>query len=221
MLFSAVIAGDHDVTRRGVHSLLENQMEARVSATTRNGLEVLPLLDEHDPDLLILDLGLPGLNGLDILREIRTERQDLDILVLSIKDEDEYVAEALNNGASGYVLKGSPAEDLMEGIRTVMRGEQYLGKGLSPSLLDTDPSGNEHAKDRHESLTEREREILQLTGEGLTSKEIAEEIYISHRTVEKHRQNIREKLDLRNSMEMVRYAVEHSPTPEGNSKVSV
>jgi DNA-binding NarL/FixJ family response regulator len=123
MLFSAIIAEDHDVTRRGVRSLLETEMEARVSATTRDGLEVPALLDEHNPDLLILDIGLPGLNGLDILHEIKTERQDLEILVLSIKDEDAYVQEAFSNGASGYVLKGAPAEELMDGIRAVMNGE--------------------------------------------------------------------------------------------------
>jgi DNA-binding NarL/FixJ family response regulator len=221
MLFSAIIAEDHDVTRRGVRSLLETEMEARVSATTRDGLEVPALLDEHNPDLLILDIGLPGLNGLDILHEIKTERQDLEILVLSIKDEDAYVQEAFSNGASGYVLKGAPAEELMDGIRAVMNGETYLGDGLPDSLLETDPSVDEDVRDRHEVLTEREREVLQLTGEGLTSKEIGRALHISHRTVDKHRQNIREKLGLRNSMEMVRYALEQNPTPDGNGDVSV
>jgi len=215
MLFSAVIAEDHDVTRRGVRSLLESQMEGRVCATTRDGLEVQPLLDEHDPDLLILDLGLPGLNGLDILHELNTDRQDLDILVLSVKDDDEYVVEALRNGASGYVLKGAPAEELMGGIRAVLKGEQYLGNGLPDTLVEQDPSVDEEVRDRHEILTDREREVLQLTGEGLTSKEIAEKLYISHRTVDKHRQNIREKLELDNAMEMVRYALKQNPVPEG------
>ena len=221
MLFSAVIAEDHDVTRRGVRSILENRMEARVSATTRDGLEVQPLLDEHSPDLLILDLGLPGLNGLDILQEIDTTAQQLRVLVLSIKDDDSYVSEALNSGASGYVLKGAPAEDLIEGIESVMRGERYLGNGLSNTLLQTDPDTDEMAQDRHEALTSREREILQLTAEGLTSKEIGEKLHISHRTAQKHQQNIREKLDLRNAVEMVRYVVEHNPTPEGSEAVTV
>jgi len=221
MLFSVVIAEDHDVTRRGVRSVLENRMEARVSATTRDGLEVKSLLDEHNPELLILDLGLPGLNGLDILQQVDTGRNGPNVLILSVKDEDAYVSEALNSGASGYVLKGSPATDLISGIRTVMSGERYLGNGLSDTLLRTDPQTDATAKERYEELTSREREVLQLTAEGLTSKEIGEKLHISHRTAQKHQQNIREKLDLRNSAEMVRYVVEHNPTPDGNEVVAV
>jgi DNA-binding NarL/FixJ family response regulator len=159
MLFSAVIAEDHDVTRRGVRSILETRMEARVAATTRDGLEVPSLLEEHAPDL-------------------------------------------------------------MEGIRAVVNGRRYLGEGLSDALLDlTEEAAS--AESRHEQLTSREREVLQLTGEGLTSKEIADQLYISHRTVEKHREHIREKLDLDHSMEMVRYVLEHTPNPEGNEAVAV
>lgn len=218
MLFSVVIAEDHDVTRRGVRSLLETQTEGRVEATTNDGLDVRPLLEEHDPELLILDLGLPGLNGLDVLHELQPE--DVNVLVLSMKDDDNYVTEALRKGALGYVLKGSPASDLIEGIRAVVKGERYLGDGLSDSLLETSADADLPTS-RHERLTEREREILQMTGEGLTSKEVGEKLYISHRTVEKHRENIREKLDLDNAMEMVRYVVEHTPTPDGHKAVAV
>lgn len=205
MLLSALIVEDHDVTRQGLKSLLENQLEARVSATTGDGLEAVPLLKEHEPDLLILDLGLPSLNGLDILHKIQRLDPATEIVVLSMHGEDSYVGEAFQLGASGYVLKGSPLSELIEAIETVMRGEKYLSSDLSEDLLDSVKQPDEPV-DRYQTLTDREREVLQLTAEGYTSREIGENLCISHRTVEKHRENIQAKLELRNAVEMTAYA---------------
>lgn len=207
MLLSAIIAEDHDITREGLRSLVSNQMDARVAATTGDGLDVAPLVREHEPDLLILDLGLPHLNGLDILRKIRKTDRAMRVVVLSMHGEDSYVQDALRLGAEAYVLKGSPLEELTTAIRSVMRGETYLGSDLSDELIKASPESPQDS----DMLTDREREILQLTAEGYTSREAGEKLHISHRTVEKHRENIKEKLDLRNAVEMATYAHKHHP----------
>ena len=206
MLISAIIAEDHDVTRQGLRSLLSDQLEARVAATTGDGLDVVPLIEEHTPDLVILDLGLPHLNGLDILRKIERLPRQPKVIVLSMHGEDAYVSEAFQHSAAGYVLKGSPLSELTDAIQAVMKGKKYLSTDLSDDLLDGAASPDEPAHDRYQTLTEREREILQLTAEGYTSREIGEKLHISHRTVDKHRENVQAKLELRNTVEMATYA---------------
>ncbi len=205
MLISAIIVEDHDVTRQGLEHLLTNQLEARVIDTTGDGLEAISLLKEHEPDLLILDLGLPSLNGLDVLRKIRRLDLATKVVVLSMHGEDSYVSEAFQLGAHAYVLKGSPLDELLEGIQVVMKGEKYVSSDLSEDLITAQRSESE-IQSRFETLTDRERQVLQLTAEGHTSREAGERLNISHRTVEKHRENIQAKLELRNTVEMAAYA---------------
>lgn len=205
MLISALIVEDHDVTRQGLRHLLEDQLEARVVGTTGDGLEAISMLEEHVPDLLVLDLGLPGLNGLDILRRIRSLDLPTKVVVLSMHGEDSYVTEAFQLGAKGYVLKGSPLSELTEAIQSIIRGEKYVSSDLSEDLITSGPAEST-VEDRYHTLTDREREVLQLTAEGNTSREIGERLGISHRTVEKHRENIQAKLELRNTVEMAAYA---------------
>jgi DNA-binding NarL/FixJ family response regulator len=205
MLASVLIVEDHDVTRQGLQHLLEDQLEARVVATTGDGLEAIPLLEEHEPDLLILDLGLPSLNGLDLLRKIRQLGLSTLVVVLSMHSDDSYVSEAFQLGAKGYVLKGSPLNELVEAIRAAMAGRKYVSSDLSEELIRPEKDA-ETVTDRYETLTPREREVLQLTAEGHTSREIGDRLEISHRTVEKHRENIQTKLELRNTVEMAAYA---------------
>lgn len=206
MLISALIVEDHDVTRKGLRSLLEDHLEARVVATTGDGLDAVPLLREHEPNLLLLDLGLPGLNGLDVLHKIKHLDLEPDIVVLSMHGEDSYVSEAFQLGTSGYVLKGSPLDELIDAIRTVTNGGKYISNELSDKLIESDSGTDEVVRDRYHTLTGREREVLQLTAEGYTSREIGEKLGISHRTVEKHRENLQAKLELRNAVEMAAYA---------------
>lgn len=206
MLFSVLIAEDHDITRQGLRTLLSNQHDARVVGMTGDGLQVVPLLKKYEPDLLLLDLGLPHLNGLDVLRKIQNHNLSVEVIVLSMHEHESYVMEAFQLGASGYVLKGSPLDELSEAIQAVVSGNTYLSRGLPRDLL------SEHASSPPPSvqtLTEREREVLQLTAEGYTSREIGEKLHISHRTVEKHRENIQTKLDLKNAVEMTSYAHRH------------
>ena len=220
MLISAIIAEDHDVTRQGLHSLLSEQLEARVAATTGDGLDVVPLVKEHSPDLLILDLGLPHLNGLDILRKVQGLPLPTKVIVLSMHGEDAYVSEAFQHGAAGYVLKGSPLSELTDAIQAVMKGKKYLSTDLSDDLLNDVTSPDEPAHDRYKTLTEREREVLQLTAEGYTSREIGDKLHISHRTVDKHRENVQAKLELRNTVEMATYAHQRGLIPSPPPLVS-
>jgi DNA-binding NarL/FixJ family response regulator len=215
MLVSALIAEDHDLTREGIRSLLENRLEARVAATTGDGLEVVSLLEEHNPDLLVLDLGLPHLSGLEILRTIRDRSLSVQVVVLSMHAEDAYVSDAFDLGVSAYVLKGDSTEELTAAIRAAVAGDRYLSSGLSAEVLASTRSAEGESGDRYERLTEREREVLQLTAEGYTSKEIGERLYISHRTVDKHRENIRAKLGLDSTVQMAAYAHRRGliPTP--------
>lgn len=216
MLISVLIADDHTSTRQGLRAIVENQLEARVVATTGDGLEVFPLLKTHDPDLLILDLGLPGLNGLDVLRKIHSSSVSVQVVVLSMHKEDAYIAEAFKYGASAYVLKGSSTNELLEAIRAAANGRRYLGKGISFTQLDeSDPTVA--SQERYNTLTKREREVLQLIAEGLTSAEIGERLHISPRTVDKHRENLKGKLELRNSVELTRYFLRRSPSAESDS----
>lgn len=206
MLLSALIAEDHDVTREGLRTLLEGQLDARVAAATRNGLDVIPLVEEHAPDLIVLDLGLPHLNGLDILRRLQKKDHHMHVVVLSMYGESTYVQDALRLGADAYVLKGSSLGELKTAIHTVMKGGQYLSSTLPDDLADL-PTGS--SSDDNDSLTNREREVLQLTAEGYTNREIGDKLHISHRTAEKHRENIQKKLNLRNAVEMAAYAHKH------------
>lgn len=213
MLISVVIAEDHDVTREGLQSALPKRLEARVAATTGDGLEVLDLVKEHTPDLVLLDLGLPGLNGIEVLKRIQQFDASITVVVLSMHEEDAYVRDAMQYGASSYVLKGDPIDELFDAIRAAMNGERYLSSNIPTSALnpanpDQDPS------DRYGTLTERERDVLQLIAEGHTSKEIAERLHISPRTVEKHRQNLKAKLEIENTAGLTRFFLEQAPSSD-------
>lgn len=214
MLISALVAEDHDLTRKGIRSLLEDRLEARVPATTGDGLEVVPLLEEHEPDLLILDLGLPHLNGLNILRKIQESGISVQVVILSMHQEDAYVSEAFDLGVSSYVLKGAPADDVVTAVRAAAAGDRYLGSGLSEEILAARSSADAESGDRYDRLTDREREVLQLTAEGYTSKEIGERLYISHRTVDKHREHVQSKLGLSGTVEMTAYAYRRGIIPD-------
>jgi DNA-binding NarL/FixJ family response regulator len=214
MLASVLVAEDHDLTRQGIRSLLENRLDARVVATTGDGLEVVPLLEEHEPDLLVLDLGLPHLSGLEVLRTIQEKRISVQTVVLSMHGEDAYVSDAFDLGVSAYVLKGDSADEVVDAIRAAVAGDRYLSSGLSEEILDSSRSVEGGTGDRYERLTRREREVLQLTAEGYTSREIGEQLHISHRTVDKHRENVQAKLGLSGTVEMAAYAHRRGIIPD-------
>jgi len=213
MFASTVIVEDHDLTRQGIRSLLENRLNATVVAMTGDGLEAFPLVQEYEPDLLVLDLGLPHLNGLEVLRKIQKKDLSVRVVVLSMHGEETYVRKAFELGAASYVLKGAPLEEIVSAVRVAVSGDRYISQGLSEEWLDSVQSAADASVDRYEILTEREREVLQLTAEGYTGPEIGNRLHISPRTVEKHRENLQAKLELRNVVEMAAYAHQRGLIP--------
>lgn len=208
-----VIAEDHAITRQGLRTVVEERLHGQVVGETGNGLKVLSLVETHAPDVLLLDLTLPGLNGLDVLRQVHRQCPDTEVVVLSMHSEDSYVVRALHSGASAYVLKGAATEELVQAVKTVQQGEIFLSASLPATLLDTSEKDYDEAGDRYSMLTAREREVLQLIAEGCTSQEIGERLFISRRTVDKHRENLMAKLELRNHADLVRYALQRGLIP--------
>jgi DNA-binding NarL/FixJ family response regulator len=204
-----VIADDHKVVRSGFRAVLEQESDFRVVAEADDGIEAVRLAQEHQPDVFILDLQMPGMSGLDAILEIRKVSDKTRIIVLSMFSHDDYVLRALGNGASGFVLKDSSLEELVEAIRECLKGNRYLSASLPDSLLDEIETGGARPASRYEQLTPRERTVLKLVSEGLSTSEIGERLFISPRTVERHRYNIMSKLDIRNERELVRFAMEH------------
>jgi two-component system, NarL family, response regulator NreC len=208
MTISIVLADDHPVVRRGMQTLLEAEPDFAIIGEAGDGLESVRLVENLQPDVLILDLMMPGLSGLEALRIIRKRSPRTRVVVLSMHDTHAFVAEALMNGATGYVLKGSDELNLVRAVREAADGRRFLSPPVTERAIDAYIEQARAAPlDPHETLTSREREVLQLTAEGKTGPEIAARLHISHRTVENHRANLMRKLLLKNQSELVRYAL--------------
>ncbi len=205
---SIAIADDHHLVRQGLMLLLKGEPDFRLLGEAGDGLGAVQLVKDKCPDILLLDLMLPRIHGLEVIRQVRMGNPDTRIIILSMHKEESYVIEALRNGASGYILKDSTGTDLIEGIRKVKAGRRYLSPSLQEiaiGLLEQRPTTG--TGDIYDSLSNRERLVLQLAAEGLSSPEIAERLFISRRTVETHRANLMRKLDLRSQTDLVRFAI--------------
>jgi len=214
MTVSIMLADDHPVVRRGLRTLLEAEPNFSVIGETGDGLESVRLVERLQPDVLILDLMMPGLSGLEALRIIRQRSPRTRVVVLSMHHNNAFVAEALKNGATGYVLKGSDEENLVRAVREAAAGRRFLSPPVTERAIDAYIERARAAHfDPHETLTAREREVLQLSAEGKTGAEIAARLHISQRTVENHRANLLRKLGLKNQSELVCYAVRRGLIP--------
>jgi two-component system response regulator NreC len=204
-----LIADDHEVVRLGLKRLLEVEADFRVVGEAQDGLEVLPTVKRLQPDVLVLDLVMPGLNGLEIIRQVQENAPATHIVVLSMHANEAYVVDAFRHGAGAYVLKGSDGSLVIEAIRAVLADNRYLGPPLSEGALKEYLSKAKGAlEDPFDALTPRERQVLQLVAEGYTSAAIAERLKISRRTAETHRANVSRKLGFRNQSDLVRYALQ-------------
>lgn len=216
-----VLAEDHEIVRRGLRALVEQKTGYRIVAETGDGLEAVELVGAEQPDVLVVDLRLPGLDGLEVVREARKKQPELKVVVLSMHDNEAYVVRALRHGASAYVLKDASADDLVEAIGEAMAGRTFFSKGISRDLIDAYTRGEmDQIEDRYDTLTSRERQVLHLLAQGFTGPEIAEKLFISPRTVDTHRANLVSKLGLRNQAELVRYVVERGLVPPSSSSSS-
>jgi two-component system response regulator NreC len=209
-----VLADDHAVVRLGLRAALNAERDLQVVGEVDDGLKVGAMVERLQPDVLVLDLMMPGLSGLEVTRQVRSHSPRTRVVILSMYANEAYVVEALRNGAAGYVLKGSPVTDLVEAVREVARGGRYLSPPLSErgiALYVQQIEGT--PPDAYERLTTREREVLQLTAEGLTSAAIGARLFISPRTVESHRANLLRKLGLRSQTDVLRYALRRGLLP--------
>lgn len=203
-----VIADDHPVVRRGVRALLEDEPSFRVLGDAVDGLEACALVERFKPDVLVLDVMMPGLGGLEVTRRVGRISPRTRVVILSMHDEHSYVREAFRSGASAYVLKRSATEELVRAIAQVAGGQKYLSPDVTPSDLEASYGADrEVIPDPYERLTPREREVLQLAAEGCDRGRIAERLCISRRTAEAHRASAMRKLGLRNKNDLIRYAI--------------
>jgi DNA-binding NarL/FixJ family response regulator len=201
-----LIADDHGIVRSGLRLLLERQPDIEVIGEAADGAEAREMAIRERPDLAILDVRMPKLTGLQATREIKRQAPEVSVLILSMHDDERYLFEALKAGASGYVLKTQADADLVEAIRAVERGEPFLTPAAQQTLIkDVLERGREGAGD--EDLTPREEEIVKLVAEAHTTREIAEILHLSEKTVENHRGNAMRKLGMRDRVELVRYAI--------------
>jgi DNA-binding NarL/FixJ family response regulator len=203
-----LLADDHALVRRGVRLILDNEPDLAVVAEAGDGAEAVEQARTHHPDLAILDIAMPRMTGLQAARELSRSRPDLRILMLTMYDNDQFFFEALAAGASGYVLKSVADRDLVEACRATMRDEPFLYPGAINALIRNHlDRAREGGTIPAKAITDREEEILKLVAEGHTSQEIADILVISVKTVERHRANLLQKLDLKDRLELTRYAI--------------
>jgi RNA polymerase sigma factor (sigma-70 family) len=206
-----VIADDHAVVRQGIRTVLEDVPGLVVVAEARDGLEALALTEKHAPDLLVLDISMPGKTGLEVAKELRSGGSEVGILILSMHENPEYVLEAVRAGADGYILKDVTPAELREAVEAVHAGKEYFTGRVTHQLSVAlrEEIEHERRRSRLEQLTGREREVLVRVASGRTNREIAEEFGISPRTVETHRERVMSKLRIHTVAGLTRFALEN------------
>jgi DNA-binding NarL/FixJ family response regulator len=205
-----LLADDHSVVRQGFRMILSQHADLTVVGEATNGQEALEKALELKPDVTVLDIAMPGVNGVEAARLIRQNVPECRILVLSMYKDAPYVRETLRAGAKGYLLKDSIDEDLVKAVRAVARGEGFLSPAISATVLD---DYQKHVSDPLDQITPRERQLLQMLAEGKTSKDIATELNISVYTVDAHRGRIMKKLQLRSIGDLIRFALQRGLIP--------
>jgi DNA-binding NarL/FixJ family response regulator len=205
-----VIAEDHKLFREGLKSMLSARNDLKVVDEAQDGLEAIRCVKRNKPDLLLLDLSMPRLSGISVMRDIKNQFPGVKILALTIHESDQYVLEAFEAGADGYCIKDAGRNELMVAIDSVLEGKTYISPGIADNVMEGYLEENKRLKTKTtwDTVTQREREVLKLLAEGYLNKEIAEFLHISVKTVEKHRANIMNKLDLHNASALTAYAIE-------------
>ena len=206
--YTIILADDHAMFREGIRKIIERIEGALISGEVNDGLELLELLKGSSPNLIILDISMPNLRGLEAIREIKKTYPQVKVLVLTMHKKKEFLRQALRDGADGFLLKEDAGSELIRAVQTVRNGGKYLSPLLSDVLTRLAVE-----EEKTEVLTMREREVLKLFAEGKRTKEIAAALYISPYTVRRHRANIMEKLDINNLADLVKYAISQNYIP--------
>jgi two-component system response regulator NreC len=204
-----LLADDHRILREGIRALIEDQEDMQVVGEAEDGQATLKMVSQLNPDVVVMDIAMPLLNGLEATRQIRRDFPQVKVLILTMHENEEYIRQVLAAGALGYVLKDAAARDLLGAIRTVYQGEAVLSPAITRLVIeDYLRWGDIRPEDTTNGLTAREREVLQLIAEGYTNKEIAEILSLSVKTIQSHRTNLMNKLDLHDRGELIKYAIQ-------------
>ena len=204
---TAIIADDHEIVRRGLRGILEHDGVCQVVAEAGDGLAAVQLVERHKPAVLLLDLNLPRLHGIEVLRQTRTSSPNTRGIVLSMHPDEPYVIAALRGGAMAYILKGAESREIAQALTEVLAGRRFLSAPLSEWAINALAAKPVADDDPLAALTPRERTVLQLAAEGHSNPEIAEKLFISPRTAESHRTNLLRKLGLQTQTDLVRFAI--------------
>ncbi len=209
MSYRILIADDHGVIRAGLQALLDAEPDMQVVGEAATGEDVIRLADRLTPEIVLMDISMPGLNGIEATRKISEAHPSIRVLVLTVHEDKELLQEALRCGACGYVLKQAVKSELINAIHAVARGELYVHSSMTRALLAKEPVTPPHPFKKEPTLTMREVEILRLVAKGYTNNQVGELLNISVRTVEFHRSNLMDKLGIESRVDLVRYAAEH------------
>lgn len=220
-----VLADDHDILRQGLKMLLSLQQNIQVIGEARTGRQAVAMVQDLQPDVLVLDISMPDMDGLEVCQQIRSQQSATQVLMLTMHDSEEYFLQALRMGAAGYLVKKAAPTDLQTAIHAVAHGDAFLYPGLAKALIrayvspSSGPSGSQDTTiapglaQELRSLTPREVEVLKLVAEGHTNQEIADQLVLSIKTVQAHRANVMEKLGLHDITQLVRFAIRHKLIP--------
>ena len=208
-----ILADDHHLVRAGIRSLLESIDGVEVLADCGDGREALTLIDEHRPDVAVLDIGMPGLNGLEVARRAAQTSSATRVIILSMYADPSYVRQAMKAGVSGYLLKGAAVSELSLALEAVMRSERYLTPKVAQTVVEGFLGKDDHEGEPVDDLTERQREILQLIAEGRSTREMAEMLDVSVKTIETHRSRLMDRLGIRDVPGLVRFAIRAGLVP--------
>ena len=201
-----IIVDDHPVVRRGLKQILQEKPDIKVVGEAESAQEAFKIIHTIDCDAVVLDISLPGANGIEILKQLKYEYKKLPVLILSMHPEEQYAVRVMKAGASGYLTKESAPEELVKAIRKIISGGKYISSSLAERLItDIDASG----KPRHEKLSDREFEIMRMIARGKAIKKIAEELYLSEKTVSTYRTRLLEKMNMTTNAEIISYALKN------------
>jgi len=205
-----LIADDHTLFRKGVKRLLEDSDVAHVVGEASDGIEAVRKAKDLSPDVILMDISMPNLNGIEATQQLLKRDSDTRVLILTMHDNEKYIGRILRAGAAGYLLKDTASADFLSAIRAVHRGDSYLSPSISRMILNGlfQEKDSRRTKSRVNTLTPREREVLTLLAEGKSNKEIGDVLYISPKTVDVHRTNIMKKLDIHSIVQLVKYAIQ-------------
>lgn len=204
-----LVADDHAIVREGVRMILAKEKDIEVVGEAEHGQQALDLVETHAPDVVVMDISMPGMGGIEATQKVKERHPRVNVLALTMHEDESYVFQLLRAGASGYVLKRAAAQDLVQAVRAAARGEAFLYPSVARKVVEDylRRVGVGEERERYDGLTGREKEILTLIAEGLANQEIAQKLYISIKTVQTHRAHILEKLGLHDRTELVRYAI--------------